>query len=185
MYKTTFLTIFLFISMNAMPGFKFPGVTSVDAPPLPLSHHRRIPVSWAAEGELYHTDKEKVLKLVNGLRGSGCYCGDSHQESARPLTWNSKLEKAARLHSMDMYRNNYYSHVSRDGTPFYVRIRRQSYNYWSCAENIGLGYESEEAVMEGWRDSAGHCVNIMNPAYTDIAVARAGNYWVMVLAEPE
>lgn len=185
MYKTTFLTIFLFISMSAMPGFKFPDVTSIDAPRLSLSHQRCTPVSLAAEGELYYVDKAKVLKLVNELRGSGRYCGDSHQGTPRPLTWNSKLERAARLHSMDMYRNNYYSHVSRNGTPFYVRIRRQSYNYGSCAENIGLGYESEEAVMEGWRDSAGHCVNIMNPAYTDIAVARAGNYWVMVLAEPE
>lgn len=185
MYKTTFLTIFLFISMSVMPGFKFPDVTSIDAPRRSLGYEGRIPVSLAAEGELYHVDKAKVLKLVNGLRDSGRYCGDSHQESARPLTWNSKLERAARLHSLDMYRNNYYSHVSRDGTPFYVRIRRQAYHYGSCAENIGLGYESEEAVMKGWRNSAGHCANIMNPAYTDIAVARAGNYWVMVLAEPE
>ena len=165
--------------------FKFPDVIPVDAPHLPLIRETHTPVPLAAERELYHVDKEKVLKLVNEYRSKSRYCGDFFQEAAKPLAWNNKLERTARLHSIDMYRNNYFSHVSRDGTPFSVRIRRQSYNYGSCAENIGLGYESEEAVMEGWINSAGHCSNILRSYYTEVAVARAGNYWVMVLAEPE
>jgi uncharacterized protein YkwD len=136
-------------------------------------------------GPVTQLDKAKMLKLVNELRSVGRYCGSNYEQPAVPLVWSEKLEKAARLHSLDMYRNNYLSHQSKDGSPFYIRIKRQSYNYMTCAENIALGYETEEAVMEGWTKSAGHCSNFMNNLYSEIGIARTGNYWVMVLAYPD
>lgn len=136
-------------------------------------------------GPVTQVDRAKMLKMVNNLRSAGHYCGSNYEHPAEPLVWSEKLEKAARLHSLDMYRNNYLSHHSKDGSPFYIRIKRQAYNYMTCAENIALGYETEEAVMEGWTNSAAHCSNFMNDLYSEIGIARTGNYWVMVLAYPD
>jgi uncharacterized protein YkwD len=132
-------------------------------------------------GPVTQLDKAKMLKLVNELRSAGRYFGNNYEQPAAPLVWSEKLEKAACFHSLDMYRNNYLSHQSKDGSPFYIKIKRQSYNYITCAENIALGYDTEEAVMEGWTNSAGHCSNFMNDLYSEIGIARTGNYWVMVL----
>jgi uncharacterized protein YkwD len=130
-------------------------------------------------------DKERILKLVNTLRSRGRQCGSSFNPPARTLVWNFRLERAARLHSMDMYRQNYFEHTSKDGSRLGTRIKRQGYTYFACAENIAFGYQTEEAVMAGWTRSEGHCKNYMNDTYTEIGIARTGNYWVMVLAIPD
>ena len=41
--------------------------------------------------------------------------------------------------------------------------------------------ESEEGTVKAWIESPGHCRNIMNSNYTEIGVARVGDYWTLVL----
>lgn len=130
-------------------------------------------------------DRQQILRLVNDARSRGRQCGSSYENAAQPLKWNVQLQRAAQQHSEDMYRRNYFSHTSKDGTPFYMRIRRQGYDYFTCAENIGKGYESELSVIKGWLGSPGHCSNLMGSAHTDFAVARTGEYWVMVLGSKD
>jgi uncharacterized protein YkwD len=182
MFKTHFILASLYVSLFLL----WPLKTFYYYNFLPVENSKLVNYTVAVQNKpVTNLNKVKMLKLVNNLRSTGRYCGGSFEQPATPLVWSEKLERAARFHSLDMYRNNYLSHQSKDGTPFYIRIKRQSYNYMTCAENIALGYESEEAVMEGWTNSEGHCRNFMNDLYSEIGIARTGNYWVMVLAYPD
>lgn len=98
------------------------------------------------------------------------------------LTWNTLLEQASYLHSKDMLDNNYFSHTSEQGKSPGDRIKAVGYNWTTYGENIASGFQNEEAVMNGWLNSPGHCKNIMGKNFKEIGVGRAGNYWTMNLA---
>jgi uncharacterized protein YkwD len=98
------------------------------------------------------TLEERVVVLTNGERAKrGC----------GPLRGDLRLAAAARAHSNDMARNNYFDHNSQDGTTPWVRMKRAGY-LQPGAENIAKGYPTADAVMAGWLNSPGHRANILN-----------------------
>jgi uncharacterized protein YkwD len=137
--------------------------------------------------ELEHKDnsmaeiisKKKLLDMVNKLRSEGCNCGATAMPPVGKLDWDYQIERAAIAHSIDMYVQGYFSHTSLDGSSFSDRINGTDYEGTPTGENIALGYPDEEAVFNGWLNSPGHCMNMMNAGHTDIAVGRSGNYWTM------
>ncbi|MBB5872203.1 uncharacterized protein YkwD [Allocatelliglobosispora scoriae] len=98
--------------------------------------------------------EDQVTKLVNAERkkaGCGALRTDEH------------LRQAARAHSGDMVKFNFFSHKGHDGSDFVQRIERAGYPKGSAAsENIAYGYGSPAAVVKGWMGSAGHKANILN-----------------------
>ena len=124
-------------------------------------------------------DKDKLLKLVNDLRTKGCNCGSTYMPPAGKLSWNEELERAATAHSVDMEKNNYFSHTGLDGSSFADRIKGTNYTGTPGGENIAYGYSTEEAVFNAWLNSEGHCKNMMNAGFSDIAVGKSGTYWTM------
>ncbi len=62
---------------------------------------------------------------------------------------------------------------------FADRIRGTAYEGSPGGENIASGYANEEEVFNAWKNSEGHCKNMMNAKFTDIAVGRSENYWTM------
>ena len=120
---------------------------------------------------------QRILELVNEVRAKGTTCGTTYYPPVGKLTWNSKLEKAALNHSQDMKDNNFFRHTSSNGDNLTDRLKEVDYNYKSAGENIAKGYTSEEAVMQGWLNSQGHCANIMNASYTEMGVGRIDNIW--------
>jgi uncharacterized protein YkwD len=122
-------------------------------------------------------NKALLLELVNKARKKGCQCGDTYFGSAPALTWNDQLEKAAFDHSADMSGKKYFSHTSPNGDKAGERIRKAGYNWLMYGENIGMGFKNETEAIESWLHSPGHCKNIMNKNYKEMAVARVGNYW--------
>lgn len=122
-------------------------------------------------------DKNLILQLVNSTRKSGCQCGDTWYPSAPPLAWNDLLEKAALVHSADMYANNYFNHQAADGSKAGDRIEAVGYRWKSYGENIAMGYRTEKEVVAGWLKSPGHCKNIMGKGYKEMGVAQVGGYW--------
>ena len=88
-----------------------------------------------------------------------------------------------------MASRNYFSHTSPEGGDAASRATAEGYAWSALGENIAAGDVSVEGVMTTWLGSEGHCRNIMNPVFKDVAVAcvaRAGTtwgtYWTMVLA---
>jgi uncharacterized protein YkwD len=132
--------------------------------------------------------EREVLQHVNAARMHTRRCGDAEMEAAPPLVWNDVLFDAAADHSTDMANHNYFDHTDSVGNRVMQRATARGYVWRAIGENIAGGDGSVDRVMTGWLRSPGHCRNIMNPDYADIAVAcverdgtRWGTYWTMVL----
>ncbi len=134
-----------------------------------------------------------VVTRVNQYRNAGAVCGSRGGFApAGGLAWNSNLWLAADTHSRDMAARNFFSHTGSDGSSAGQRITAAGYAWSGYGENIAAGQATVVEVVDGWMASEGHCANIMNGNFVDIAVACvAGNsattyrsYWTMALARP-
>ncbi|MCB0700769.1 MAG: CAP domain-containing protein [Chitinophagales bacterium] len=130
-------------------------------------------------------NQQKLLDLVNEKRSTGCQCGAKFFAATTALQWNSKLEAAAQKHSDYMKSTGNFSHTGSGGSNAGQRITDEGYTWSTYGENIAESYTSEEAVIQGWIESTGHCENIMNPAFTEMGVATSGSYWTQVFAAPQ
>lgn len=113
----------------------------------------------------------EVVRLTNAERAdAGC----------DPLRNDSRLHAAAQKHSVDMGKNDYFSHTSADGRSPWDRMRAEGYDFPS-AENIARGQQTPAAVVESWMDSPGHRRNILNCSYAAIGVGvylgDGGPWW--------
>lgn len=133
----------------------------------------------------------ELLTRINAFRAQGAVCGATTFAPAPPLVTNSILLKAADAHALDMATQNYFAHVSLDGRSPPQRLISAGYNYSSMGENLAAGQASVEAAMTDWIASPGHCQNLMNPSYRDVALACASkttatyrSYWVLELGRP-
>ncbi len=132
--------------------------------------------------------REEILALINLARSSGHVCGTDILPAVAPLAWNDMLFSSAAKHSLDMATNNYFSHTSLTGIDFGQRIATEGYSWTAVGENIAAGQATAAGVTAMWLASTGHCRNIMNPLYADVAVACVvgttstyGMYWTMDL----
>ena len=82
------------------------------------------------------------------------------------LVENRSLMQAAQGHSDFMASRNDHSHQVQGEDPLMARVRSAGFRLSSVAENIGKGYDSVDAAMEGWMRSDGHRNNILNARYT-------------------
>ena len=110
--------------------------------------------------------EEDVLNLVNQERAI---------VNLGPLAEDSKLTTAARAHSQDMAQQGYFSHTSLDGRSPFQRITAAGYQYNFAGENIAVGFQSPQAVMNGWMNSSGHKANILGSNYCDIGIGYEAN----------
>lgn len=87
-----------------------------------------------------------------------------------------------------MAQKNYFAHTGLDGRTPAQRADDARYIWSNVGENIAVDQRSVEEVMNGWTYSSGHCQNLMNPNFREIAVACVRNsaaacrlYWTMEL----
>lgn len=117
----------------------------------------------------------QVVNITNTVRARyGC----------PKLRVDSRLTKAAVLHSKDMAARGYFSHTSPGGRTFVTRAKLQGYAY-PAAENIAWGQTTANAVMNAWMKSPGHKANIVNCRFKAIGVGVAYSskkvpYWTQM-----
>lgn len=127
-----------------------------------------------------------VLRAVNALRAKGCYCpGNEWFGPTTPLRVDERLNRAAQAHAEDMQRRDYFNHTNPEGDDPGARARKAGYRWSRIGENIAWGQPTPESVVESWRNSRGHCANMMNPSYQHIGIGKAGVYWTQVFGSPE
>ena len=97
-------------------------------------------IATAAMYNDWDANEQQVFEMVNLQRSL---------HGLSDLVADSRLQAAADLHSQDMAINDYFSHTSQDGTPFYKRISAQGYQWKSCGENIAAGQSNPYSVMYG------------------------------------
>ncbi|MGW6905081.1 sigma-70 family RNA polymerase sigma factor [Streptomyces sp. NPDC054940] len=114
----------------------------------------------------------QVVALVNKER-SAAGCG--------PLAEDTLLNKAALGHSEDMAARDFFDHTNPDGEDPGQRITAAGYRWSTYGENIAMGQQTPEAVMESWMNSPGHRANILNCSFKDIGVGihkgSGGPWW--------
>ncbi|MGI8466901.1 MAG: CAP domain-containing protein [Pyrinomonadaceae bacterium] len=102
-----------------------------------------------------------------------------------PLKWNEQMAQAARFHSENMARENYFSHTESNGSTVKERAALFGERDWTAiGENIafnrGISKPVEMACTQ-WLQSAGHRENIMDKAWNEsgigVAVAPDGTYY--------
>lgn len=132
-----------------------------------------------------------VMSAIDAARAQLRFCGSEAKPAVAALGWNDTLFTAATAHSQDMAQRNYFSHTSPDGKTAGDRAQTAGYRFTVLGENIAAGQRSVAAVMQGWLASEGHCRNIMNAAFTQVAVAcvtasrqQYPTYWTMMLGKP-
>jgi uncharacterized protein YkwD len=84
---------------------------------------------------------------------------------------DTRLDMAARLHSIDMMVRGYFDHTNPDGQTPGARAVAQGYGL-GVGENIAYGYSSAGSVVLDWMASAGHCRNMLSGA-ADLGVGTA------------
>lgn len=124
-------------------------------------------------GCLQQTPEEvylEVLRLVNIER---------EKAGVPPLTYKYDAQIAADARSLDLILE--FDHSRPDGTRCYSVLDDYGIVHMGCmGENIAMGHQNPEEVMDGWMNSPGHRQNILRPDYTSIAIGGVGYRWVQL-----
>jgi uncharacterized protein YkwD len=120
----------------------------------------------------------EMTDSVNVLRSKGCRCGADSMPPVPPLSWNAQLATAAAAHAKDMYVNNYFSHISPQGTSPIQRAIQAGYTGMYVGENIAKGYSGISEVMLAWKNSEAHCKAMMDTLYKEFGASAYNGYWV-------
>ncbi|MGE5631323.1 MAG: SafA/ExsA family spore coat assembly protein [Caulobacteraceae bacterium] len=124
--------------------------------------------------------ENEVVRLTNIERS---------KRGLQTLTTNWQLSRVARYKSQDMINKNYFDHQSPTyGSPFNM-MESFGLRFSAAAENIAMGQQSPQEVMNAWMNSPGHRSNILSPAYTQIGVGLAKDkygrcYWTQHFMKP-
>ncbi len=117
--------------------------------------------------------------LLNGVRSDN---------GADPVTHNALLDQAAQDYAIELLVNDHFSHTGPDGSTLVERVNATGYDWRAIGENLGMGQQSEEAIMLGWTNSPGHHANNINPVFEEFGLGftREGSdtRWVLVLGTP-
>ncbi len=96
-----------------------------------------------------------------------------------------RLRNAATAHDLDMLRRGYFAHVSPKGERPDQRASKAGYKWTVVAENIGEGFRTAQALVNGWMRSSGHRSNLLSRSFADggIAGRKRGSrvVWTMLL----
>lgn len=113
-----------------------------------------------------------LLVLVNAER---------RKAGLRVLARDTALRKVARLHSLDMFKKGYFSHINLENETPFDRIRKYAITYTTAGENLALAQTVEIAHL-GLMNSPGHKANIVNPKFgrIGIGIIDGGIYGLMV-----
>lgn len=113
-------------------------------------------------------DEREILKLTNLVR---------KKHGLGKLTLDTRLVATARDHCIDMQKHNFFAHespVEGKATPF---DRAALFGTTANAENLAAGNVTPAEVVQGWLDSPGHRVNLLQPDMKRTGVGRVGGYW--------
>ena len=114
-----------------------------------------------------------ALALTNQARAHARDCGARRFPPAPPLVLSAALARAARVHSRDMARHDFFSHTGSDGSSPGERATRAGYRWSMVGENIASGVPSARKVVSDWLASPEHCANIMTAGFRQMGIAFA------------
>lgn len=120
----------------------------------------------------------ELVRLTNELRAS---------LGVAPLTMEENICIASCKKAVDYYVADYYdgpNHTMIDGRRWQALFEDFNISASARAENLAKGpaYKTAQQMFNGWKNSAVHYNNMINPAYTRVGVGSCGYVWFMDLA---
>jgi uncharacterized protein YkwD len=127
---------------------------------------------------------EKQMAEINKTRSQPSFCS----APAGPVAYNAELQQVAQRFADELAANKIQAgHIGADGSTLAIRMNRSSYSWLGAAENTAAGHISAENLVEGFKNSPGHCQNMYTTFLTDVGPACAENdgrlYWVHVFSK--
>jgi len=149
---------------------------------------------------------DEYLTAVNKARSTEQTCGSRGVFPATSkLTWSEKLYKSSYEHTQDLVASQTFSHEGSGtesdwtgvvlGKASVLKERVETYDYqWkTIGENLGAGtnIDTAEKMVDGWLKSEHHCVNLMNPDFTELGMvlikdesSMYTHYWTQNFGKP-
>lgn len=124
-------------------------------------------------------DEKMILKLINAERDKA---------GLAPLKSDSKLNRAARSHSLNMAKQSTLAH-ELDGKGAADRMKDCGYRLRMFGENCGVGSRTPVQAVQMWLNSPPHKENILKAEFNEtglgIATGKGGKkYYTQVFAVP-
>ncbi len=135
--------------------------------------------------------ENEVLNQSNLARAKGLRCGPLRRGGtpSSPLKRNPKLDQAAMAHAVAMAANGFFAHTNPlDNSDVVLRMQAVDYTYSRVGENLAQNPQSPLEVVQGWLNSEGHCMNLLDPRFTEIGIAyvqdnQGMTQWVQVFGK--
>ncbi len=126
------------------------------------------PVSSSAQNYI-----NEVAALINQERAA---------QGLNPLQTVPVLNQAAEIRSQELV--TLFSHTRPDGRGCSTVLDDTGVSWRTTGENIAYGYDTPEAVMNGWMNSSGHRANILNANFDSVGIGVVSQngvlYWTQI-----
>jgi len=113
-------------------------------------------------------NEQQIMSITNIIR---------KRFALNEVVWDEGTAEVARLHSLDMFENNFFAHESPNNGNLSDRLEKSEVVFQSAGENIAAKYVDGVAAFEGWLNSKGHRDTLLNEDYTDLGVGVYRNYY--------
>lgn len=126
-------------------------------------------VTRCGGGKIFlHAKEKRLLTMHNNARKN---------HGLRLFCVSRALQKAARAHSEDMIKRDYFSHVTKGkNEDACARIRSFGYRWSYCGENIGYN-TIPDRMFRSWMGSSGHRRNILDGKFHNIGIGAHTGYY--------
>ncbi len=122
-------------------------------------------------------EEQRLLELINGYR---------QENGVGPLVLSGMLSTSAQRHSEDMAAHDFFSHSTRESSYYPGGSGPADRAAWEgyptnvyTAENIALGQQTAEEVIEDWRGSPEHNAAMLGEQYTAAGIGHVDSYWTV------
>jgi uncharacterized protein YkwD len=105
----------------------------------------------------------------------------------KPLVYSKTLETAADAQVQDLYDRGFFAHINPDGEDPGMRAIRAGFCHKYVGENIAAGQVTVLQVMQAWKDSPSHNLNMIDPDYAYVGIGfytdpTGRRYWAQEFA---
>lgn len=122
-------------------------------------------VPKVAPGVLGYSSNISIRDLFNNTNNERAKNGLSK------LKLNTELTTAAEKKARDMFKDNYWAHVSPTGVEPWSFILTEKYDYSYAGENLAKNFNTSKEVVQAWMDSTSHRENMLSTNYDEIGFA--------------
>lgn len=128
--------------------------------------------TWMLSTAVYEAE---MLQHLNEARSKARKCGSTKVKATKPAKLTKKLVAAARKHTNDMAKRNYFAHNTKGKKKYgpRQRIKAAGLNPKRVAETLAAGHRSPQETIEALLKSPAHCKILMSSSYTRVGIATS------------